>query len=209
MKKYDLSRSSVYEIRSKGLNYYQTIINSSRGRSCRNRGFNTKGGDYNNPDAVVYDKAAAMRRVHASCEQASSLWCPLTRSIVIDMIRLSTGLTSMNALEDTYFRFRRYYGWVWRRWGRIQCLAPANVETRVSRWAEKLYVQNSVRHYRFTLFGDETAMFVNGEVQGYTLAQIGCPQPKVVERESCVPNIFSLHRCRRALAGATDVMSWD
>ena len=27
--------------------------------------------------------------------------------------------------------------------------------------------------------------------------------------ESCVPNIFSLHRCRRALAGATDVMSWD
>ena len=24
-------------------------------------------------------------------------------------------------------------------------------------------------------------MFVNGEVQGYTLAPIGCPQPKVVD----------------------------
>ena len=44
MKKDALSRISVYEIRSKGLNHYQVIINSSRGRSCRNRGFNTKGG---------------------------------------------------------------------------------------------------------------------------------------------------------------------
>ena len=62
-------------------------------------GLTQKGGDYNDPDAVVYDKATAMRRVHASCEQASSLWCPLTRSIVIH-VGLNTGLTSMNALQD-------------------------------------------------------------------------------------------------------------
>ena len=179
--KYGISRSGVYEIRSHGMSYFQKLIDRSMGNNHRNRAFNVRGGDYNDPEAACYNKSEAMERVHRSCVQASSLWCPLIRNIVIDMIRQNTGLTSISALEDTYAKFRRYYGWVWWRWGRIQCLAPADVNLRISRWAEKLYVQNTVRCYRFALFGDEPAMFVNGEVQGHTLAPVGCPQPKVVD----------------------------
>ena len=72
-----------------------------------------------------------MERVHRACEQASSLSCPLTKTIVMDMIREHTGLTSVNALEETYLFFRKYYGWVWLRWERTQCLAPADVEHRI------------------------------------------------------------------------------
>ena len=179
--KYGISQRTVYDIRATGILNYQKLINRDMGNQHRNRGFNTKGGDYNDPESVTYNKAEAMCEVHRACEKASSLWCPLTKSIVIDLIRQNTKLTSVSALKDTYARFRKHYGWVWRRWGRIQCLAPADVEHRISQWAQKFYLQNAVRKYRFAFFGDETAMFVKGEVQGYTLAQIGCPQPKVVD----------------------------
>ena len=112
--KYGISRSGVYEIRSHGMSYFQKLIDRSMGSNHRNRAFNVRGGDYNDPEAVCYNKSEAMERVHRSCVQASSLWCPLTRNIVIDMIRQNTGLTSISALEDTYAKFRRYYGWVKR-----------------------------------------------------------------------------------------------
>ena len=179
--KYGISRRAVYEIRKTGIDHYQKLINRNMGNQHRNRGFNERGGDYSDANAEVYDKAEAMLSVHRACEQASALWCPLTKSMVIDLIRQKTRLTSITALEDTYQRFKKHYGWVWRRWGRTQCLAPSDVEFRISQWAEKFYTQNTVRKYRFAFFGDETAMFVNGEVQGYTLAPIGCPQPKVVD----------------------------
>ena len=94
--KYGISRRTVYDIRATGILNYQKLINRDMGNQHRNRGFNTKGGDYNDPESVTYNKAEAMCEVHRACEKASSLWCPLTKSIVIYLIRQNTKLTSVS-----------------------------------------------------------------------------------------------------------------
>ena len=98
--KYGITRRTVHAIRATGILIYQKLINRDMGSQHR---FNTKGGDYNDPKYVTYNKAEAMCEVYRACEKAYYLWCPLTKSIVIDLIsQKKTGLTSVSALEDTY-----------------------------------------------------------------------------------------------------------
>ena len=59
------------------------------------------------------------------------------------------------------------------------CVAEMGVECSTSRSVKQIF--EYLRCNRFAFFGEETAMFVNGEVQGYTIPPIGCPQPKVVD----------------------------
>ena len=79
---------------------------------------------------------------------------------------------SEKARERAYKHLYYVFGWTWRRFGRKKSMAPSDIDARILSSAEHLFTQHKIRRYNFVLFGNETAVFVDGEPRGLTLDPI-------------------------------------
>ena len=150
--------------------FYQKLVNSDRGRDMRNRVLTTHG-----PGCDVV-QSRLLTLVH-QCKR-------ITRSMVLDYLRQECHVGAA-AVEELYGRFRKHYGWVWRRYGRKKSMFQGDIDKRLVNWSRECFFAHDLHQFNFAVFGDETCIWTEGEQKGLTLAPRGMQDaPKVEEQKA-------------------------
>lgn len=160
-----------------GAAHWQERLNRGGGSRRRERGFSNA--PLSVEGDVITSRKAAVQGVHDTLMELLDEDFAIGKADVETLLREALPGISDASLADTYRLFRYYYGWTWRTFGRVRCIAPSDIVGRLKSWSRQLFVQNAIRRYRYAVFGDETAVFIDGEPHGKTLSVRG-RQPNVV-----------------------------
>ncbi len=148
--------------------FYQKLVNSDRGKDMRNRTLTTHGPGCE----IVHSQLLTL--VH-KCKR-------ITRGMVLDYL-MEECRVGAAAVEDLYGRFRKYYGWVWRRYGRKKSMFQGDIDKRLVTWSRECFFAHDLHQFKFAVFGDETCIWTEGEQKGLTLAPLGMHDAPKVEEE--------------------------
>ena len=192
--KYRISLRTVRSIKSNGASFYQSRINRGLKGRKRQRGFNK-------------ERKAILKKVHLKLLQEFNGKHAVTKVFVVSVME-TYGIQLQDFADETkeriYKRFKRLFGWINQRFGRVHYVGPSDVGSRIRAWARQLYIQNQVRSYAYVIFGDETSLPVDGENTRVTLAPIGLRNVQVVttnDKESITvfpSGVYDVHN-RKAL----------
>eukprot|EP00760_Papus_ankaliazontas_P016150 PhM_4_TR16764/c1_g1_i8/m.75115 len=87
----------------------------------------------------------------------------------------------MRAVERNYITFRKYYGWKWKRYGATTFMQPSDIASRLRTWNKDMYFMHAVNKYDIVVFGDETAVYVEGDASGMSLVHVDHKNPKLMQ----------------------------
>ena len=170
-KKYGTALSTITRIRKNGVQHYQKHLNRGGASRKREHGFNA-------------ERQGAMELVHRDLLALQNGMFHISKDHVFDLMNKHSVFpeeVTERRRERVYQHFRYVFGWTWQRIGRMHYVAPTDTFRRIHGWSRQFFAQHSIRKYSYVFFGDETAVFVDGEMRGITLAQIGTKTPKIAE----------------------------
>ncbi len=104
----------------------------------------------------------------------------ITKKMCMVKLASTCALTSASALEQRYRFFRRFYFYRWRRFGKMRCMVPGDLDLRIKRWHARVWWHHGVRNYKYGVFDDELCLVKEGAANGKTLMKGTGTQPKVV-----------------------------
>ena len=103
----------------------------------------------------------------------------ITKTMCMKKLYELCKIKAPGALEDRYRYFKRHFNWRWRRFGKMRCIVPQDLEARIKRWHGVVWWHHTIRKYKYVVFDDELCLVKEGAANGKTLVKGTGTQPKI------------------------------
>ena len=103
----------------------------------------------------------------------------ITKTMCMRKLRENCKIKNPAALENRYRFYKRFFNWRWRRFGKMRCMVPQDLDVRVKRWHANVWWHHRMRQYKYAVFDDELCLVKEGAANGKTLVKGTGTQPKI------------------------------